>query len=168
MALTLPGVAGIYVGPFREVGVVICVALGALVLKERVTKRRMSGAALIAAGAVALPSSMLAHAAVALFLFIRRFALRGASEHAAAPTAALRTARAPERCDARNNAEAGNAGWLTNRNSAAKAQQPNRMVPPHRHTGCAKHRAMLVQGPVCGTERHQQSPGPPSSAAISC
>jgi drug/metabolite transporter (DMT)-like permease len=54
IALTLPGVAVSYVGPFREVGVVIGVALGALVLKERVTKRRMSGAALIAAGAVAI------------------------------------------------------------------------------------------------------------------
>jgi drug/metabolite transporter (DMT)-like permease len=54
IALTLPGVPVSYVGPFREVGVVIGVALGALVLKERVTRRRMSGAALIAAGAVAI------------------------------------------------------------------------------------------------------------------
>lgn len=54
IALTLPGVPVSYVGPFREVGVVIGVALGALVLKERVTKRRMSGAALIALGAVAI------------------------------------------------------------------------------------------------------------------
>lgn len=43
-----------YVGPFREVGVVFGVALGALVLKEKVTKRRGGGAGLIAAGAVAI------------------------------------------------------------------------------------------------------------------
>jgi drug/metabolite transporter (DMT)-like permease len=43
-----------YVAPFREVGVVFGVILGALVLKEKVTKQRAAGAATIAAGALAI------------------------------------------------------------------------------------------------------------------
>ncbi len=43
-----------YVGPFREVGVVFGVIMGALVLKERVTRLRLAGAAVIACGAVAI------------------------------------------------------------------------------------------------------------------
>ncbi len=43
-----------YVGPFREVGVVFGVIMGALVLKERVTRPRLAGAAVIACGAVAI------------------------------------------------------------------------------------------------------------------
>ena len=43
-----------YVAPFREVGVVFGVVLGAVVLRERVTRRRAAGAALVAAGAIAI------------------------------------------------------------------------------------------------------------------
>ena len=43
-----------YVGPFREVGVVFGVIMGAAVLKERVTRLRLAGAAVIACGAVAI------------------------------------------------------------------------------------------------------------------
>jgi len=43
-----------YVGPFREIGIVIGVVLGALVLREHVGRVRMAGAGLITAGAVAM------------------------------------------------------------------------------------------------------------------
>jgi len=43
-----------YVGPFREIGIVIGVALGALVLRERVGRVQIGGVALIAAGAGAI------------------------------------------------------------------------------------------------------------------
>jgi drug/metabolite transporter (DMT)-like permease len=43
-----------YVGPFREVGIVFGVIMGALVLKERVTWQRLAGATAIAVGAVVI------------------------------------------------------------------------------------------------------------------
>ena len=43
-----------YVGPFREIGIVIGVVLGALVLREHVGRVRMAGVGLITAGAVAM------------------------------------------------------------------------------------------------------------------
>jgi uncharacterized membrane protein len=43
-----------YVGPFRETALVIGVILGALFLNERAAKQRIAGAAVIAAGAIAI------------------------------------------------------------------------------------------------------------------
>jgi drug/metabolite transporter (DMT)-like permease len=43
-----------YVAPFREVGIIFGVVLGAIVLKERVTRRRLAAGMLIAAGALAI------------------------------------------------------------------------------------------------------------------
>jgi drug/metabolite transporter (DMT)-like permease len=43
-----------YVGPFRELAIGIGVLLGAVVLKERVTRGRAAGAALVVAGAVVI------------------------------------------------------------------------------------------------------------------
>ena len=43
-----------YVGPFRELAVLFGIVLGALVLKERVTPVRATGAILIAAGAISI------------------------------------------------------------------------------------------------------------------
>ena len=43
-----------YVGPFREIGIVIGVALGAIVLHERVDRVQAAGVALITAGAIAI------------------------------------------------------------------------------------------------------------------
>ncbi len=43
-----------YVGPFREIGILFGVALGALVLKERLTTARLAGAVCIAGGAAAI------------------------------------------------------------------------------------------------------------------
>ncbi|MBM3957503.1 MAG: EamA family transporter, partial [Gemmatimonadetes bacterium] len=43
-----------YVGPFREIGIVIGVALGALVLREPVDRPRLAGVGLITAGAAAI------------------------------------------------------------------------------------------------------------------
>ena len=43
-----------YVGPFREIGIVIGLAFGALVLREHVGRMRLGGVGLITAGAVAI------------------------------------------------------------------------------------------------------------------
>jgi len=43
-----------YIGPFREIGIVIGVAFGALMLRERVDRVRLGGVALITAGAIAI------------------------------------------------------------------------------------------------------------------
>lgn len=51
-ALTFSPVS--YVGPFREISILIAVTYGSLVLKERVTKVRLSGAILIAIGGTAI------------------------------------------------------------------------------------------------------------------
>ncbi len=51
-ALTFSPVS--YVGPFREISILIAVTYGSLVLKERVTKVRLSGAILIAIGGIAI------------------------------------------------------------------------------------------------------------------
>ena len=43
-----------YVGPFREIGILIGVVLGVYVLKERPTRSRIVGAIFIAIGAAAI------------------------------------------------------------------------------------------------------------------
>ena len=43
-----------YVAPFRQIGIVIGLALGALVLRERVGRARLGGVGLITAGAIAI------------------------------------------------------------------------------------------------------------------
>ena len=51
-ALTFSPVS--YVGPFREISILIAVVYGAMVLKEKVTARRAQGAILIALGGIAI------------------------------------------------------------------------------------------------------------------